>query len=321
MNRIVFSLLFASICCHFVYADKPSDKMIQRVYDTFADYDLNAQAVQSKKYVCIGRGVISFSAKGKDYATPTWFIKAKVDALHQLDAHAKDIASSAGGVREKWLMRLRDDDKYRFRDSPLYHHPERVYDSPKEIKEGDHYDHRLVFMEPFKQPTSNGTSLSSSQFTRSPFDRFVLPKYKVENATQVGKQLKVDLLSSYSDRRIRHSLTFDAKYEYMLTEYILAIANAESENRFVTYTHNVSKWKKLSTGYVPTSFESSKPKLDPSWHVKFDFDWRVGASVPKGIIHAGLPDWREPTRKLFDVEWQRDGNFSRSTASLFEEEK
>jgi hypothetical protein len=50
--------------------------------------------------------------------------------------------------------------------------------------------------------------------------------------------------------------------------------------------------------------------LSTEFHVLVDFSWKLGKDVPKNIVDPSLEDWREPIRKLFEVDWQRKGQVS-----------
>ncbi|WP_182871258.1 hypothetical protein [Stieleria mannarensis] len=317
--RIVIAAFACMVSGGTLVAERPSDKMVDRVYQIIADYDLNAQAVLSQKYVCVGKGVTSLSRRGREVIIPSWYIQSVVDHRHRLDAYAEIVPSSLGVMRERWIMRLTDGKRLLYRDSPLYHHPQRIYDSQKEASENEKTE--LVVLEPFKQPVSGSTSLISSSFKRSTMQRFVTGEYEIESATEVGGLLKVVFLSSKGNRKAKSKLTFDAKDDSMLTEYVLSVSDLNDHGKYSPVTHNVIRWKKLGKVVVPVRYESVKPKHDPSWHALYDFVWVVGEKVPSDLLKPTLLDWREPTRQLLGIEWQRDGNISKLTNSLSEDLK
>ena len=213
---------------------------------------------------------------------------------------------------------MRDGERYRFRDSPIYGHKERVYAPLTKVAKDDapSSDREHIVLYPFRQIVCDSGTLFYKR-TPAPVDRFVGRKYRVEKAEQIGSEFKAVLRYDWEGKPgwSRVSVVFDKKHGDMITEYVLSIS-PDGKDKTQTLTHNEAKWKSTRYGWVPIQYEGLKPTHHPDWHAKFEFDWRVGNSVPDDVVNPAIEDWREPIRKLFDVEWQRAGNFTRSTASL-----
>ena len=298
--------------------DAKNDKT-HRLFDILADYQLNYEAVESKPYAYVARGTQVNLVKNQATKLDLWFVGVKLSDARRLDASSRTTPSSTGRYLERWSQRLKYDGQLLMRGA--------IYGDGKtnRYKDSDDEDYkkareRLVVMRPMDQVFSLAGSLTLKG-TRNlePHLNFLADYCTLRSAEYTKKR---DIVAEFVfDRPYKpvKKVVFSKPANYLPTDVRMTMELPNGKRTLLS--HQIIEWERRDDVELPVVMKaSSHLPSGRSEHVETTLDWRFDNELSKDLLDPNAKDWRESTRVLFDVDWQRRG-VSPPKAIPFSEEK
>ncbi len=300
--------------------DSKNDKT-NRLYDILADYQLNYDAVDSERYAYVVRGTQVSLRKNQATKLDLWFLGVKISNARRLDASSKTTPSSTGRYLERWKQRLRFDGQILMR-GPIFGDGQTFSYEDADDEDYKRKRKELVVMRPMDQVLA-GTHSLTTQGTRnlSPHLGFLADYCKLKSAEYTESRdiaVQFDFEGNYNPT---HRILYTKTSNYLPTDIRISLQLPNRQKRTLV-SHMLVKWGKRNELYVPVAMKASSflPNGD-SKHLDLKLDWRIGSELPTNLLDPKAADWRESTRVLFDVDWQRRGVSPPDAIPFQEDEK